>query len=562
MQRQHALEALHRKPEVSVLIVGAGINGAGVFHDLACQGVDALLVDQGDFGSGTSAASSHLIHGGLRYLEYGDFRLVREAVQERNRLLVNAAHYVQPLPTCIPLFSRVSGMLNAPLRFLGLRQSTAARGSWIVRLGLALYDGFSRSIHDNLPASRLVQRQASLKFFPALNPRIRATARYHDALIQHPERLLLELIQAGLHAQADCLALNYMSVVAREQQDVLLRDHTTDTDVRIRPRVIVNAAGPWIDQVNRALDRPSAFIGGTKGSHLVVAHEALYKALQGHMIFFEHADGRVVLICPFHDKVLLGTTDIRVDDPDDTFCTPEEEAYLLAMVAQVFPRIVLAPTDIVFRFCGVRPLGASDKSAAAISRDHQLRHLPATTMQAPVYSLVGGKWTTFRAFAEQTVDAVLAELAQPRRVSTQDLAIGGGKSYPGTPETADAYVAHLAAQYHLHPATCRELLARYGTGAASVASFCAGQAQPEERIPNSRYLKAELAYLCHHEMVIHLDDLLLRRTLLAMLGQLSPAGLEAAATVMAAVQGWTEAQKEAELQRVRAKLQASHGVVF
>ncbi len=561
MLRQDALDALHRNPEVSVLIAGAGVNGAGVFRDLACQGVDALLVDQGDFGAGTSAASSHLIHGGLRYLEYGDFRLVREAVQERNRLLVNASHYIQPLPTCIPLFSHVSGLLNAPLRFLGLRDATAARGTWIVRLGLALYDRFSRSIHDNLPASRLVNRQASRELFPALHPRIKATAHYHDAWVRHPERLILELIQDGLREPAVGMALNYMSVVARDQQDVLLRDHTNGTDIRVRPRVIVNAAGPWIDQVNQRLDRPSAFIGGTKGSHLVVAHDALYEALQGHMMFFEHTDGRVVLICPFHDRVLLGTTDIRVDDPDDTCCTPEEEAYLLTMVSQVFPRIALSPADIVFRFCGVRPLGASDKAAAAISRDHQLRLLPGTATQAPVYSLIGGKWTTFRAFAEQTVDAVLTELELPRRRATQDLAIGGGRAYPDTPAAAEDYVRDLAAQYHLRPGTCRELFARYGTGAEDVASFCAGHAQGEERMPLSCLLKAELVYLCRHEMVVHLEDLLLRRTLLAMLGQLSSAVLEEVVTVMASELEWTATHKEAELRQARDKLQTRHGVV-
>ncbi len=558
MQRPQIWESLRQQPEVSVLIIGAGINGVGVFHDLACQGVDALLVDRGDFGSGTSAASSHLIHGGLRYLEYGDFRLVREAVQERNRLLVNAPHYVRPLPTCIPLFTRASGLLNVPLRFLGLRPRVATRGAWIVRIGLLLYDLFSRSLHDNLPGSRLVQRTSSLRYFPALNPRIRATALYHDALVRHPERLILELVQTGQRTHTGSRALNYAPVVARDAEDVLLRDTTTGLQTRVRPRIIVNAAGPWIDQVNHALDQPSAFIGGTKGSHLVVAHDMLYEALQGHMIFFEHPDGRIVLICPFHDKVLLGTTDIRVDDPDDVYCTPDEETYLLAMVSHVFPDITVAPTDIVFRFCGVRPLGTSAQDVAAISRDHQLRQLPAPSTQVPVYALIGGKWTTFRAFAEQTVDTVLTALGQSRRVSTVDLAIGGGQDYPPTAVTAAKYVARLATQHHLSSATCQELFDRYGTGAAEVAAFCARHIRREERLVHVSMLWAELAYLCHHEMVVHLDDILLRRTLLAMLGQLSPASLEEIATVVATELAWTDAIKTAELQQVRYILRTRH----
>lgn len=562
MQRQRTLDALRKKPEVSVLIIGAGINGAGVFRDLACQGIDALLVDQGDFGSGTSAASSHLIHGGLRYLEYGDFRLVREAIQERNRLLVNAPHYVKPLPACIPLFSHVSGFLNAPLRFLGWQQSTAARGAWIVRIGLAIYDLYSRSVHNNLPSSRLVQRRDSIKHFPELNPHIKATARYHDALIRHPERLILELIRAGLQEQADCRALNYLPVVDSDHKEVLLQDQEDGTVVRIRPRVIVNAAGPWIDRVNRTLDSPTSFIGGTKGSHLIVAHEALYTALKGHMIFFEHTDGRVVLICPFHDKVLLGTTDIRIGNPDDAFCTPEEESYLLDMVSQVFPRLSVSSRDIVFRFCGVRPLGASDRTAAAISRDHQLRFLPASVSHVPVFSLIGGKWTTFRAFAEQTVNAVLAELGISRCVSTKDLAIGGGKSYPATSETSARYVAQLALQHNLSRETCRELFTRYGTRADCVASFCSRHEQKEKCITGTRYLRAELAYLCRHEMVVHLEDILLRRTLLAMLGQLSTKGLEEIATVMTTELAWTPEQKEEEIQRTLHSLQTGHEVVL
>ena len=143
MNRGEQLKALRGSPEVSVLIVGGGINGIGTFRDLALQGVDVLLVDQGDFCSGASAASSHMVHGGLRYLENGEFRLVREAVRERNNLLKNAPHYVKPLPTTVPIFKWFSGLLNAPMKFLGLLDKPAERGALVIKVGLMMYDAYT-----------------------------------------------------------------------------------------------------------------------------------------------------------------------------------------------------------------------------------------------------------------------------------------------------------------------------------------------------------------------------------------------------------------------------------
>lgn len=560
LQRPDCLTALRRTPEVSVLIIGAGINGCGVFRDLACQGIDTLLVDQGDFCTGTSAASSHLIHGGLRYLEYGDFRLVKEALQERNRLLHNAAHFVKPLPTRIPLYTRASGLLNAPLRWLGGRRPDAARGAWLVRLGLALYDLYSNTVPNELPASSLSSRARSLARFPHLNPGIIGTAQYHDALILHPERLGLELVQDGVRRHTGCRALNYVRVTSIDTDGVVLRDETDQAQYRVRPRLIVNTAGPWIDRVNRALGRDTSFIGGTKGSHLVLAHQSLSDALQGHMFFFENTDGRITLICPFHHRVLVGTTDIRVDSPDDAVCTEEEEIYLLAMIRQVFPDINVSARDIVYRYSGVRPLGAATGPAAAISRDHQLHQLPAQTGVPPIYSLIGGKWTTFRAFAAQTTDALLAALEIPRRVSTLDMAIGGGAAYPATDADFVHQSRRLADRTGLDESTCTRLLHRYGMLPAGMVEYLSQPAHAVECLADSDYLHAEVAYMCRHEMVVHLDDLILRRSLMAMLGQLTPALLAALADVAAEAGDWTPAQRATELQRTRRILKQYHGV--
>ncbi len=552
--RNDALAALRRKPDVSVLIIGAGINGCGVFRDLAYQNVDALLVDQGDFCSGASAASSHLIHGGLRYLEYGDFALVREAVQERNRLLANAPHYVKPLPTRIPLFSRSSGLLNAALRGLGWPRPTRPRGAWTVRLGLRFYDAFSRRVANRLPRSTQVPRRASLETFPALNPDIIGTAQYYDAAVLHPERLALGLIQDGLRQQPASRALNYVKVASLDAAGVRLQDLESGAEFAVKPRLIVNAAGPWIDRVNRALSRPTGYIGGTKGSHLVVAHDELGRALQGHMFFFENADGRIVLICPFHHRVLIGTTDIRVDSPDDVVCTAAEEAYLLAMTRQAFPRIAVSARDVVFRYSGVRPLGAATGPAGAISRNHQLRRLAAQPPLPVIYSMIGGKWTTFRAFAEQAADAALQELQQPRLCATRDLALSSGPSLrPGRQDETAADLGLSRAQYD-------RLLRRFGPISDELAAYLTQQAEPGVEIADSGYLRAEVEFMSRREMVVHLDDLVCRRTLAAMLGELTPARLEALADVVASACGWPAQRKTQELQRTRRLLRVRHGV--
>ncbi len=199
MNRFDTLAALRDHPDVSVLIVGAGINGIGTFRDLALNGVDVLLVDRADFCSGASAASSHMAHGGIRYLENGEFRLVREAVQERNRLIRNAPHLVRPLPTTIPIFRRFSGIFNAPLKFLGWLDRPSERGALVIKLGLLLYDAYTGK-QRVVPRHQFLGRSQSLDRWTQLNPAVTHTATYFDGAILQPERLALELL---LDAEAE-----------------------------------------------------------------------------------------------------------------------------------------------------------------------------------------------------------------------------------------------------------------------------------------------------------------------------------------------------------------------
>src|SRR5512140_2269872 len=186
MQREVIIETIKENPNVDVLIIGAGINGAGTFRDLALNGVNVLLIDRGDFCSGASAASSRMAHGGIRYLENGEFRLVREAVQERNRMIRNAPDLVKPLPTTIPIFKTFSGLLNAPLKFVGWLEKPSERGALVIKVGLIFYDAFTGK-QRSVPRHAFDNRSSSLKKYPQINPDVRYTATYYDGLILSPE---------------------------------------------------------------------------------------------------------------------------------------------------------------------------------------------------------------------------------------------------------------------------------------------------------------------------------------------------------------------------------------
>ena len=523
MNRRETLEAITDNPDISVLIIGGGVNGIGAFRDLALQGVDVLLVERGDFGSGTSAGSSHMLHGGIRYLENGEFRLVNEGLHERDRMLQNAPHYAKPLRTTIPIFRWFSGILNAPLKFFNLLDRPGERGALVIKLGLTLYDFLVRR-QRTLPTHEFRLRAAALREYPHLNPAVVCAASYYDAWMPYPERICLEMALDAEAANENCRALNYVSAIAGASDSVILRDELSGEEYRVKPKVVVNAAGPWIDLVNEGLGRgEQRFIGGTKGSHLILNHPQLREAVGDSEIFFENDDGRIVLILPYFNRVMIGTTDIRIDDPDEAVITDSEIDYLLAMVDKVFPRIRVQRSQIVFTFSAVRPLpyseGGQIGNAGQISRDHSIRTIPPSGDRAyPIHSLIGGKWTTFRAFAEETADAVLRDLGHPRRMNTRNLSIGGGRAYPRSDAARDKWLSDLRLRCELPQARLLDLFERYGTRAEEFATYIS--LDNDRALTHSpRFSRREIEFILESEKVERLDDLLLRRTLIAMLGE-------------------------------------------
>ena len=561
MNRNEILTALKNKPEVSVLIVGGGINGIGTFRDLALNGVDVLLVDGGDFCSGASSASSHMAHGGIRYLENGEFRLVREAVRERNFMIENAPHMVKPLPTTIPIFKYFSGILNAPLKFFRLLDKPSERGSLIIKLGLILYDAYTGR-QRTVPRHQFFSRQKSLEKWNQLNPNIVNTAVYYDGAILQPERLAVDLILDAESENPNARALNYVSMIGGSEDTILLRDELTDETYDVHPKLVINAAGPWIDFTNKKLGLSTRFIGGTKGSHIVVKHDELRKAIGENEFFFENEDGRIVLIFPLYDRVLIGTSDIPVEHPDEALCTDEEIDYFLKLTRRIFPEIAVTRQDIVFQFSGVRPLPRSTaKTASQISRDHSIEVLSGdwTNLSFPVYSLVGGKWTSFRAFAEQVADKALAHLGLSRRKTTREQPIGGGRGYPRDPAAMKSQIESLSAWTGVTRERLKLLFERYGTRAETIATYMNGGTDFILRsLPD--YTLREIIFLAHHEKICHLDDFLLRRSMLAMLGRVTGEMVEELAKALGNALGWDEERKAAEVARTLLILSDRHGV--
>lgn len=499
--------------DIEVLILGGGINGCGTFRDLCAQGVDCLLLERSDFCSGASAGSSRLMHGGLKYLETGEFRLVRESAEERNRLLRNAAHYVSPLPSVLPVRSRFGGILPSILRFFGMKAALNDRGHLITRLGLTLYDLYGRRFRA-LPRHRMLSRRQLDRTVPGLDRGIVGAGLYYEGQISHAERLGLELVLDGEAMNPGSRALNHVTIEG--QADGIVTYSHGGVRHRVRPRIIINAGGAWIDSVNAAIGLDSKLMGGSKGAHLVIENDRLLQALNGHMVYFGTADGRVNLVYPFMGRVLVGSTDIRIDDPDQARCSDAEADYLRGVVAEIFPDIPVTADQIRHRFSGVRPLPRADGDIGMVTRDHCIARLalPAGT---PVLCLIGGKWTTFRRFSEQASDDVLRQLDRPRQASTDNMPIGGGKDFPDAGTRAD-WVAECARSAGISPLRAESLLHRYGTRARLIAMEL-GKDTPLAFLPD--YSREELEWLIRHERVGCVDDLLYRRTAIGISGLLN-----------------------------------------
>ncbi len=572
LNRQTTLEKIAQQSEMDVVIVGGGINGIGLFRELAQQDLKVLLIEQNDYCSGASAAPSRMIHGGLRYLENAEYSLVKESLHERDLLLKNAPHYVQPLATTIPIFSWFDGLFTSTLRFAGLTDHSCNRGALVIKLGLHVYDVFCAK-HTKMPRHSFKFSKATHQHWQGLNRDLRCSATYYDAWISHPERLALEMIKESCAQFSKALACNYLALTGVEQQSLQLADKIDNQILTVRTKALVNASGAWIDFTNQKLAKPSRLIGGTKGSHLILDNPLLHSALNGNMMYFENQEGRVCIVFPYFDKVLVGSTDIKVDDPDDIYCTPQERDYIFESLQYIFPNIPLAINDICFTYSGVRPLPSSNaQSNGQISRSHSIHVQEASdSSDFPIYSMIGGKWTTFRAFAEQMCERLSTDIGFEIKSNSRHQAIGGGKNYPNTPEAKQQWIKDYCASFTVCEARAAQLLDRYGTNAYELGEYIKQQgleslSQSTDSLAgvstymtySQDYSRAEIQFLIDNEQVESLLDIVLRRTNIAISGALHMSLLIELNTVLSQVKNWDSQRAQSELTQTLLHLEKFH----
>ncbi|MDE2007072.1 MAG: glycerol-3-phosphate dehydrogenase [Rhodospirillales bacterium] len=467
-----------------LLIVGGGINGAGIARDAAGRGLSVLLVEQDDLAAHTSSASTKLIHGGLRYLEHYDFRLVREALAERERLLAIAPHIVWPLEFVLP-------------------HAKGQRPAWMIRAGLFLYDHLAA--RRRLPASR------ALRFPPhpaaaALRAEFTRGFAYADCWVEDSRLVVLTARDAAERGAA--IRPRTKLIAARHEGGLWRAEIAGGT---VRARALVNAAGPWVNIVQEAaLGRaPARAVRLVQGSHIVVPR--LYAG--EFALLLQNPDGRVIFVIPYEGRFsLIGTTDTNFDgDPARTAITDEEIAYLCAGASR-FLRATVAPGDVVRAFSGVRPLYDDHAAnAAAVTRDYVLDLDPGP---APLLSVYGGKITTHRRLAEQAVAKLLAALGRQAAPSWTATAPLPGGDIPGGDFAA--FAAAFAAEHDfLPPALALRLARAYGTRAALVLGGARGMAALGEDFGGG-LTEAEVSYLIDNEWAAGAEDILWRRSKLAL----------------------------------------------
>lgn len=516
---------------VDVAVIGAGINGAGIARDAAMRGLSVLLVDKSDLGGGTSSASTRLIHGGLRYLEHFEFRLVRESLREREVLLQIAPHLVRVLPITIPIYE----------------QNT--RGPLTIRAGMIAYDLLSW--RKSMPRHQMLSRAETLRQFPTLNPDgLFGSALYFDAQVAFAERLVLENVLAAHVQGAEVLTYTRVTKLIVENDRVSGIEFISDDGQRhfARARVTINAAGPWIDQLLEVTPSVSSrLIGGTKGSHIIVP---CFQGAPATAIYLEaRSDGRPFFIIPWNGNYLIGTTDVRFDDnPDKVRSELWEIDYLLAEANIAFPQARLKREDVLYTYAGVRPLPSTGrKSEESITRRHFIREHPRLSN---LLSIVGGKLTTYRSFAEECVDLIFQKLNRrsPQcRTATEVL--------PGAVNFS-SFAHDFADEKLFMPEVRKRWLHIYGSRAAEVAQLALSDQNLSKPINNDA-LAAEIVFAFQHEAATTLADCFLRRTMIGLNGDLGLGSVEAAAEVGMRFLGWSETRAKRELedyQRVATKL--------
>ena len=549
-----------------LIVVGAGINGAGIARDAAMRGLKTLLLDKGDISDGTTQWSTRLIHGGLRYLEYYEVGLVRESLGEREKLLKIAPHLVKPLRFVVPVYER------------------SKRGVGMIRLGMIGYDVLS--FDKSVPNHRMLSREEALEQYPGLNPDgLLGAATYYDGQVEYAERIAVEnAVSAREHGATVVTHAEVRGLIFEDAPGgglprvagVELEDKLNGGVYKVHAAVTVNVAGPWVDRVlsgagsfgiDEAPEGESGereqMVGGTKGSHLVV--DPFPGAPQDALYVEARADGRPYFIVPWNGRYLIGTTDFRYkEDLDYVSADDDEIDYLIDETNAVVPTADLTREDVLFTYSGVRPLPwKPEGSESSITRSHVVYdHASASSVAGGkltvagagpnaegLISIVGGKLTTYRNLARQTVDVTYKKLGQNAPPSTTDRVPLPG----GAVDDFAAFAAEFKATSGLTDELSERLLRLYGARSPDVLAEAGDDPSlrvslsPEPTVETG-LMGCEVLYGFRREMAETLADVLLRRSMVGLGPNVALDVDEAAAAVAVEHLGWTEERAREEVE--------------
>lgn len=525
--------------QFDILIIGGGINGAAIARDAALRGYTVALFEKGDFASGTTQYSTRLIHGGLRYLEQFDLKLVFEALQERENLLKIAPHLVTPISFLLPSYT------------------FGSRKKWYLRLGMIAYDLLS--CKKSLASHRSFTREKLQLLEPGLQQQqLLGGFSYQEVQAVFPERLTLANLLSA--EQAGAVVRNYTAVTKIHVKDgqaigIDVTDTVRKKTATYYGKIIINAAGPWVDAVNALTPQQiPPQIGGTKGSHIVVKP---WKNAPRHAIYLEaHRDQRPLFIVPWRGYILIGTTDIPYKDNLDTvYPTKQEVQYFISETNFFFPQARLTPKKVIHSYAGVRPLPTIRKEAPGdIPRSHIIKD-HANEGISHFLSIISGKITTHRSVAQETVDYLAKKyLPSKNKSQTAQLPLVGGEI-----QDINAYrTEHLATmkqEYNLSAAQGENLISLFGTKHTAVLKLL--HHNPALRALISHYhpdILAEVYYCLQHEYATSIGDFLLRRT---GIGSGEGQGLDCApkvARIFAEHFRWSKTREEQEIKQYQQEI--------
>lgn len=517
------------KEPFDLVVIGGGVIGTGVARDAALRGIKTLLLEKDDFGQGTTARSTRLIHGGLRYLSHFDFRLVRQDLREREVLLRIAPHLVRPLPFLLPL-------TRLPQRA-------------VMATGMRLYDLLSYD--KTVPSYQHLSRREVVSLEPALElPGLAGAYRFYDCQVQFPERLCIENALAA--SDHGALLLNHTEVVGIDKsggavQKVRVKDAFSGEVREVGARVALNAGSHWANGIlNMAIDHPLDSIRTTMGIHLVTR-----KVSNSAVVLFAKTDGRLVFAIPWQGYSLIGTTDTEYSgDFDMLHASAADVDYLLREARYAFPS--LRPEDIYYTFAGLRSLvGPAHEKASNVSRSHKLVDHEVTDGLKGFVSILGGKMTGYRAIAEEAVDMVCNKLGITARCTTAETPL------PGAPSTDPDAVQKIAADAGLSPETVSHLKDIYGSRLDKILELAQTDPRGKEHLcAHSKDIIGQVWHAVNEECAATVSDFMLRRGTAGLASCQGLDSVEVVAVEMGRMLGWSigEWQEQARDYRFSAGL--------